>query len=124
MPLGTELKFIHERAHLSLEVAEALSSFAPEKNLTAPLFAGHSTYASLASDIPFILHPQPVPPAPMRAARGRARLALAVIALLAAAGWGVWLHGEAGRAASTAIGPVGFLARDLLPHIPGLIVAD
>ena len=90
MPLGTELKFIHERAHLSLEVAEALSSFAPEKNLTAPLFAGHSTYASLASDIPFILHPQPVPPAPMRAARGRARLALAVIALLAAAGWGVY----------------------------------
>ena len=38
-----------------------------------------------------------------------------------AAGWGVWLHGEAGRAASAAIGPVGFLARDLLPHIPGLM---
>lgn len=43
---------------------------------------------------------------------------------VAAAGWGVWLHGEAGRAASAAIGPVGFLARDLLPHIPGLMVAD
>ena len=38
-----------------------------------------------------------------------------------AAGWGVWLHGEAGRAASDAIGPLGFLARDLLPHIPGLM---
>lgn len=38
-----------------------------------------------------------------------------------AAGWGVWLHGEAGRAASEAIGPLGFLARDLLPHIPGLM---
>ncbi len=38
-----------------------------------------------------------------------------------AAGWGVWLHGEASRAAADAIGPTGFLARDLLPHIPGLM---
>lgn len=38
-----------------------------------------------------------------------------------AAGWGVWLHGEAGRAAGSAIGPLGFLARDLMAHIPGLM---
>jgi len=37
-----------------------------------------------------------------------------------AAAWGVWLHGEAGRAAADAIGPIGFLARDLAPLIPGL----
>lgn len=40
---------------------------------------------------------------------------------LVAAAWGVWLHGEAGRAASSAVGPVGFLARDLLPQIPRLL---
>lgn len=43
---------------------------------------------------------------------------------VAAAGWGVWLHGEAGKAAAAAIGPTGFLARDLLPHIPGLMARD
>ncbi|MDB5705985.1 MAG: NAD(P)H-hydrate dehydratase [Sphingomonas bacterium] len=42
---------------------------------------------------------------------------------VAAAGWGVWLHGEAGQAASAAIGPTGYLARDLLSHIPGLMDA-
>lgn len=46
------------------------------------------------------------------------------MAPVAAAGWGVWLHGEAGKAASAATGPIGFIARDLLPHIPGLIAAD
>jgi len=40
---------------------------------------------------------------------------------LAAAGWGVWLHGAAGRAAAEEIGPVGFLARDLLRHLPRLL---
>jgi ADP-dependent NAD(P)H-hydrate dehydratase len=43
---------------------------------------------------------------------------------LVAAAWGVWLHGEAGKAASATIGPVGFLARDLLPHIPRLLAAQ
>ncbi len=38
-----------------------------------------------------------------------------------AAGWGVWLHGEAGQRASRDIGPTGFLARDLLPYIPRLM---
>lgn len=40
---------------------------------------------------------------------------------LAAAGWGVWLHGAAGRAAAERIGPIGFLARDLLAHLPRLL---
>ncbi|WP_420139590.1 NAD(P)H-hydrate dehydratase [Sphingomonas sp.] len=43
------------------------------------------------------------------------------MAPVAAAGWGVWLHGAAGRAAAEAIGPIGFLARDLLPHLPRLL---
>lgn len=42
---------------------------------------------------------------------------------LVAAGWGVWLHGAAGCAASAAIGPIGFLARDLLPHLPRLLAS-
>jgi hydroxyethylthiazole kinase-like uncharacterized protein yjeF len=46
------------------------------------------------------------------------------MAPIAAAGWGVWLHGEAGKAAAVEIGPIGFLARDLLPHIPGLMAPD
>ena len=40
---------------------------------------------------------------------------------LVAAGWGVWLHGEAGRALAERHGPVGFLARELLPELPGLL---
>jgi len=38
-----------------------------------------------------------------------------------AAAWGVWLHGEAGRAAGRRLGPIGYLARDLLEAIPGLM---
>lgn len=41
---------------------------------------------------------------------------------LAAAAWGVWLHAEAGRAAGSAIGETGYLARDLLPHVPRLMM--
>lgn len=37
--------------------------------------------------------------------------------------WAVWLHGEAGRRCAEEIGPLGFLARDLLPYIPGLMRA-
>lgn len=40
---------------------------------------------------------------------------------LAAAGWGVWLHGAAGRAIAAEVGPIGFLARDLLRHLPKLM---
>ena len=38
-----------------------------------------------------------------------------------AAGWGVWLHGEAGRRLAERIGPLGFLARELLSEIPSLM---
>lgn len=40
---------------------------------------------------------------------------------MTAAGWGVWLHGEAGKRVAERIGPIGFLARDLLVEIPGLM---
>lgn len=35
--------------------------------------------------------------------------------------WAVWLHGEAGRRCAEAIGPVGYLARELLGLVPGLM---
>lgn len=35
--------------------------------------------------------------------------------------WGVWLHGEAGRALAAKVGPVGFLASELLAELPGLL---
>lgn len=38
-----------------------------------------------------------------------------------AAAWGVWLHGEAGQAAGSSIGPIGFLARDLIGELPRLM---
>lgn len=40
---------------------------------------------------------------------------------LVATGWGVWLHGEAGRALAARQAPLGFLARELLPEIPHLL---
>ncbi len=43
---------------------------------------------------------------------------------LVATAWGVWLHGEAGKAAAADYGPAGFLARDLLPHLPRLMAAS
>ncbi|NIJ22352.1 hydroxyethylthiazole kinase-like uncharacterized protein yjeF [Sphingomonas naasensis] len=39
----------------------------------------------------------------------------------AAAAWGVWLHGEAGKRLAARIGPLGFLARELPGEIPGLL---
>ncbi|MCC2976115.1 NAD(P)H-hydrate dehydratase [Sphingomonas sp. PL-96] len=38
-----------------------------------------------------------------------------------AAGWGVWLHGEAGRALAMSAGPLGFLGRELPPQLPRLL---
>jgi hydroxyethylthiazole kinase-like uncharacterized protein yjeF len=35
--------------------------------------------------------------------------------------WGVYLHGEAGRRLSTEVGRIGFLARELLDQVPGLM---
>jgi ADP-dependent NAD(P)H-hydrate dehydratase len=43
---------------------------------------------------------------------------------LVATCWGVWLHGEAGQAAAHAIGPFGFLARDVLAHVPMLMAVQ
>jgi hydroxyethylthiazole kinase-like uncharacterized protein yjeF len=37
--------------------------------------------------------------------------------------WAVWLHGEAGRRCAEQMGPLGFLARELLEHVPGLMRA-
>ena len=35
--------------------------------------------------------------------------------------WGVYLHGEAGRKLSKDVGRLGFLARELLDQVPGLL---
>ena len=40
---------------------------------------------------------------------------------LTAAAWGVWLHGEAGRRLAERHGPLGFLARELIPIVPALM---
>jgi ADP-dependent NAD(P)H-hydrate dehydratase len=40
---------------------------------------------------------------------------------LTAALWGVYTHGEAGRALSERVGRVGFLAREILDLIPGIV---
>lgn len=40
---------------------------------------------------------------------------------LQAAAWGIWLHGESGRRLSETMGPIGFLARELSPLVPGLM---
>lgn len=40
---------------------------------------------------------------------------------LVAAMWAVWLHGEAGRRCAHQIGPIGFLARELLAEVPALM---
>lgn len=40
---------------------------------------------------------------------------------LTAAAWGCWLHGQAGEKLAESVGPVGFLARELPPLIPGLV---
>jgi hydroxyethylthiazole kinase-like uncharacterized protein yjeF len=52
-----------------------------------------------------------------------AGLAARGAAPLDAALWSVWLHGEAGRRCAEQIGPLGFLARELLAHVPGLMRA-
>ena len=40
---------------------------------------------------------------------------------LTAALWGVYLHGEAGRRLAKRVGRIGFLARELLDEVPGLM---
>jgi hypothetical protein len=75
------------------EKPDALNTFAPETGLTAPVFAGHSTHAPLASDMPFIIHDAHVPLGSMRAARGRARRALTALALFGIAAWAAYEYG-------------------------------
>ncbi|WP_374297160.1 NAD(P)H-hydrate dehydratase [Sphingomonas sp.] len=38
-----------------------------------------------------------------------------------ATGWGVWLHGQAGRRVATTSGPIGFLAREVPAEFPRLL---
>lgn len=40
---------------------------------------------------------------------------------LTAAAWGSWVHGRAGQDLADQVGPIGFLAREILPLIPGLL---
>jgi ADP-dependent NAD(P)H-hydrate dehydratase len=35
--------------------------------------------------------------------------------------WAVWLHGEAGAALSKKVGPIGFLAREIVDEVPALL---
>jgi len=37
--------------------------------------------------------------------------------------WAVWLHGEAGRALSSKVGPLGYLAREIAGEVPALLPA-
>lgn len=41
--------------------------------------------------------------------------------VLTATLWGVWLHGEAGRALTTRVGKVGFLAQEIADEVPALL---
>ncbi|HKY81797.1 MAG TPA: NAD(P)H-hydrate dehydratase [Sphingobium sp.] len=40
---------------------------------------------------------------------------------MTAAAWGSWAHGRAGQHLAATVGPIGFLAREILPLIPGLL---
>jgi hypothetical protein len=80
---------------------DVLSSFAAESNVAAGPIARPSTHApralnaplaSLASDLPLSHHVPYVTHAPVRPARGRARLVVPVLALLAAGGLGAYLY--------------------------------
>ena len=87
----SELKLARERVDLSTEQEDVLNSFSAENDLIVP--PRHATHGPLARDIPFIFcPPQPVPLAPSRAARGRARRALTLLALLVTAGWGAYVY--------------------------------
>lgn len=50
-----------------------------------------------------------------------AGLAAQGLSPLHAAAWGIWLHGEAGRRLAETMGPIGYLANELLPLIPSLM---
>jgi cytoskeleton protein RodZ len=77
---------------------DALSSFVAESNVAAVPIARPATHAPrtrnviLVSDLPLSPHVPYVTHAPVRPARGRARLALPVFALLAAVFWGAYWY--------------------------------
>ena len=50
-----------------------------------------------------------------------AGLAARGAAPLDAAAWGVFLHGEAGNALARRVGPIGYLARELLDEVPPIM---
>jgi len=87
MSPGSDLKFIYERPDLSPEVADALNSFATEN-----VPPRNATHAPISRDIPFIIDRTPMPLAPLRPARGRAPLVLALLALLGTAAWGAYVY--------------------------------
>ena len=85
----SELKLVRERVDLSTEQEDVLNSFAAENELIVP--PRHATHDPLARDVPFIFcPPQPVPLAPSRAARGRARRALTVTRAACDSRLGAW----------------------------------
>ena len=92
MTIGSELKFVHERAGLSTEMDDGLDAFAAERDLTAPPVLRHATQAPLVRDIPLTLHPPDAPLAPVRPARARVRLTLMGLVLVGTAGWAAYLY--------------------------------
>jgi len=89
MSTVSELKLVRERVDLSTEQDDVLNSFAAENDSIVP--PRHATYDPLARNTPFVfVPPQPVPLAPSRAARGRARRTLTALALFGAAAWGAY----------------------------------
>jgi len=89
MNFGSELKLARDHAGLSTEPDNVLNSFAPENDFIVP--PRHAAHDPLARDIHFTYHP-PVPLAPTRAARGRLRRALTLLALFGTAGWGAYVY--------------------------------
>ena len=92
MTLCTELKFTREPEDLSPEMADALNSFAAEKDVIVPPVVRHAAHPPVAREISFIFDSPPVPLPPVRPARGRARRVVTVIALLGTAGWGAYVY--------------------------------
>lgn len=42
----------------------------------------------------------------------------------AAVAWGVFVHGTAGERAAADVAPIGYLARELLPHVPAIVAQN
>jgi hypothetical protein len=93
MTLSTELKLTREPADLSPEMAEALNSFAAEKDVIVPPAVREASHDPFARESSFIFDSPPVVALPsVRPARRRARRVVTVVALLGTAGWGVYVY--------------------------------